>query len=513
VAYSTQLCLLLTSLLTPSPKQGEDSSASPPAEPGLADVAQAALQPVLDLVEAFRQLPVTPARTHEFEQHLQGRLREVGRRLTQHAYNHLEPADANELPKHVRFQAGPYTRTNRKTPQHVWTLFGQIRLLRTSYRPTHADGDPTIFPLASALGLTHGASPALADRAARLMAGAGTCQRRVLQRLKQDHGVGWGVKKLRQVTAAVAFELAGHRQEAQVEQLLGWLKAASAGTGRHKPVLSVGRDGITLPLRRQGRRVYEVASTGTISVMDRRGKRLGTVYLAHVPEALQPTLGKELTGVLTEVLRRWQGPMPRLAYVTDAGDNETSYHEDVLRGMKHPRTAEVLEWIRVVDYYHASQRVWAMGEALFGKGRAAWCWSRKMLEWLLKPGGVNRVLHSAAAYLSKHSLPSRRLDEYIKAHGYLRERMGHMRYFECRRVGVPIGSGVTEAGCKTVYTQRLKLSGMHWKAPGAQVILNLRVVELSGVWDQAFQAALASREQPQIRGSTTFRQDRTPTPA
>ena len=345
------------------------------------------------------------------------------------------------------------------------------------------------------------------------MAGAGACQRRVLQRLKEDHGVGWGVKKLRQVTAAVAEEMSGHRQEAQVEQLLGWLGAASAGTGRHKPVLSAGRDGITLPLRRQGGRVYEVASTGPISVLDRRGRRLGTVYLAHMPEPLQPTMSKELTGVLTEVLRRWQGPLPRLSYVTDAGDNETSYHEDVLRRMKHPRTGEKLDWIRVVDYYHASQRVWTMGEALFGKGRAAWCWSRKMLSWLLKPGGVNRVLHSAAAHLSRQALPASRLDEYIKAHGYLRERMGHMRYSECRRVGVPIGSGVTEAGCKTVYTQRLKLSGMHWKAPGAQTILDLRVIELSGVWDRVFRAALAARDEARIWGSTTFHQDRTPTPA
>jgi len=60
-----------------------------------------------------------------------------------------------------------------------------------------------------------------------------------------------------------------------------------------------------------------------------------------------------------------------------------------------------------------------------------------------------------------------------------------MKYAAYRRVGVPLGSGVTEAGCKTVYTERLKRSGMRWKQAGAQTILNLRVLQVSGVWDDA----------------------------
>ena len=51
--------------------------------------------------------------------------------------------------------------------------------------------------------------------------------------------------------------------------------------------------------------------------------------------------------------------------------------------------------------------------------------------------------------------------------------MAYMRYDEYRRLGIPLGSGVTEAGCKTVYTQRLKLSGMRWKKEGARHILQL----------------------------------------
>jgi hypothetical protein len=79
-----------------------------------------------------------------------------------------------------------------------------------------------------------------------------------------------------------------------------------------------------------------------------------------------------------------------------------------------------------------------------------------------------------------------------------------MRYDEYGRLGVPLGSGVTEAACKTIYTQRLKLSGMRWERQGAQTVLDLRVVELSGVWEQAYEAAIKRYPQARIAGSCPF---------
>ena len=69
-----------------------------------------------------------------------------------------------------------------------------------------------------------------------------------------------------------------------------------------------------------------------------------------------------LAVLVQEVLKQWQGPLPRLSYVTDSGDNETAYYDKVLAKMKHPRTGEKLEWIRVADYYHVSERLWTMAE-------------------------------------------------------------------------------------------------------------------------------------------------------
>ena len=59
-----------------------------------------------------------------------------------------------------------------------------------------------------------------------------------------------------------------------------------------------------------------------------------------------------------------------------------------------------------------------------------------------------------------------------------------MEYARYRREGLPLGSGVTEAACKTVFTQRLKQSGMGWEVEGGQVVVDLRVLWLSGVWQQ-----------------------------
>ena len=234
--------------------------------------------------------------------------------------------------------------------------------------------------------------------------------------------------------------------------------------------------------------------------MDRGGRRLGTVYLAYVPEFGQGTMSKQLTALVREVLKRWEGPLPRLSYVTDSGDNETAYFKKVLSRMKHPRTGERLKWIRVADYYHASERLWTMAELLYGKGRRATAWVRKMQKWLLKPSGIYRVLHSAAALRKLHELRGKKSTEFKKAYRYLRNRMAYMRYADYRRLGIPLGSGVTEAGCKTVYTQRLKLSGMRWEKQGAQCILELRVLRISCVWDQAYKRMLRSMKQPQVGG-------------
>src|SRR5947209_3720817 len=121
--------------------------------------------------------------------------------------------------------------------------------------------------------------------------------------------------------------------------------------------------------------------------------RLVVARIGDIAEMRQRSL-PTLEHLLQEVFQRWQGTLPHLSYVTDAGDNETAYFDKLLSRMRHPRTGAKLNWVRVVDFYHASERLWTMAGLLFGKGRRSAAWARKMQKWLKKPGGANRVLHS-----------------------------------------------------------------------------------------------------------------------
>jgi hypothetical protein len=467
------------------------SDSDNPTPPSLDDILQSRQQLLLELVEQFRRSDITPQAALDFEQALQEHFRETARLVEQHTLNSLEPTQVKTLPHHLNFQGSTYTRLHAKTNQTVSTLFGKVQLSRIGYRSICNNGEPAIFPLALSLGLIDGATPALASHAGVLAGSAGMTQRLVLQRLREENGIDWGVEKLRKVLALIAELIEPQRHEAQVQKLLELLELTRASKGKHKPVLSVSRDGITMSIRIKKGKVYEIATTGTLTVSDRRGKRLGTVYLAYCPQPGQERMSEELTRLIKEVLRRWQGPLPRLCYVSDAGASESGYFKSNLARMVHPHTKKRLKWIRVVDYYHASQRLWTMGECLFGKGQQQKAWVRKMQKWLLKPSGINRVLHSAAALGVRKKLEGERLKEFKKAYKYLSKRTKFLRYAEYRRLGLPLGSGVTEAACKTIYTQRLKLSGQLWSKPGAQIILDLRVLVISEVWDRAFRLALA----------------------
>ncbi|MBI3578443.1 MAG: ISKra4 family transposase, partial [Ignavibacteriales bacterium] len=59
-----------------------------------------------------------------------------------------------------------------------------------------------------------------------------------------------------------------------------------------------------------------------------------------------------------------------------------------------------------------------------------------------------------------------------------------MLYAQWIKQGLFVGSGVIEAGCKTIVGQRLKLSGMRWTVKGANAIIALRCCQISGRWEE-----------------------------
>ncbi len=449
------------------------------------------------LIEQFVQSEPTPPQTMAFELELNSLLREVGRRIMAWTLNRLEPDVDAEAPSRVEVEGRPYRR-RRRHPRSVATLFGSVTLWRRLYEPLGHAGR-SIHPLELSLGLEAGlATPALAERVGRLA--TEHSQQEMLESLRADHGIHWSCASLRKVLGSLQKGMAPRREEAQVEQLLDWLDQARASTGRYRPTLSVGRDGIFVRLLRG---VWQEGATATISILDRQGKRVETVYLAQMPETGQATLTKQISSVLRAVLRQVDSQSLRLAYVTDEGYHPSGYYHQVLKQMVDPRRPwRRLEWIRIVDFYHACLYVQQLAEAIFGSGVEAQSWGKQMRHGLkAKTDGVARVLKSASA-LRRHRGLCGQASLYDKAYRYLKSRSQWMRYHLYKRQQLPIGSGITEAGCKIVFTQRLKRSGMSWTIQGGQIILDLRVIKLSRVWQEAHQRYLASKPIPVVQLKT-----------
>jgi hypothetical protein len=121
-----------------------------------------------------------------------------------------------------------------------------------------------------------------------------------------------------------------------------------------------------------------------------------------------------------------------------------------------------------------------------------------MRRWLRdKKDGIARVLHSAAAHAWRLEFEPEEQEAYDDAYGYLQKRQSLMDYWQYRRQGLAIGSGITEAACKILFTQRFKQSGMKWSLEGGQVVVNLRVIWLSQLWSAVFNAYLQMLPHPQ----------------
>jgi hypothetical protein len=445
------------------------------------------------IVQRLHSEPVTPQRFLEFEEALQAAAQATCRHVLEREANRLEPDDKRALPAKVRYRKETY-RINQKTAARIATRFGTISL-RSFYYLNAEDGEPGLHPLQVRLGIGAGsATPALLERVARLA--VEHTQSAVRAWLRREHGLVWSNTRLRTALAGFRQALLPFRAELQQARLRSWLEQAQQARGRHRPVLAVGRDGIMVPMRDGG---YQEASTATVSVYDRRRRRLGTVYLGQMPEAKQATLSRALTDLLTGTLRAWNGPVPRLAYVTDKGSAPDDYYRRVLKKMKHPRDGRPLTWEWVLDFYHVCSYIGTMAEALFGPATpAAAAWFAKMRRWLReRPHGAAQVLRSAAQYLDRRRMTKAQTAAFWKAYRYLRRHRRWMDYRGHRQRGLPIGSGVTEAACKTVFTQRFKRSGMRWHAESGQVILDLRVLHGSGIWHEACAADLASRALPE----------------
>jgi hypothetical protein len=138
----------------------------------------------------------------------------------------------------------------------------------------------------------------------------------------------------------------------------------------------------------------------------------------------------------------------------------------------------------VLDFYHAATHLHAAAEAIFGPGSGAEayydCWRTTLRD---EEGGVARLLRSLLYYRNRAALSAPAQHTLDAELHYFRQHVELMQYADFRAAGLPIGSGVTEAGCKELIKARFCRSGMRWKRASGAPILQLRAIKLSQHWD------------------------------
>jgi len=146
--------------------------------------------------------------------------------------------------------------------------------------------------------------------------------------------------------------------------------------------------------------------------------------------------------------------------------------------------------VQIVDLYHARQHLWEVARRLYpneaGKQQA---WMKVQQKKLLDKGKIEKLVRALRSIAPSNAEVLEKLR--IEA-DYFERNAERMRYPKFRRQHLFVGSGVIEAGCKTVIGSRLKQSGMFWTVRGANAIIALRCCHLNGAFEDYWEARRAA---------------------
>jgi len=141
--------------------------------------------------------------------------------------------------------------------------------------------------------------------------------------------------------------------------------------------------------------------------------------------------------------------------------------------------------IQIVDLYHARQHLWDLGGQFHPNNEKSKRKRVTPLQRLLDQGKIEKL----AAKLRSTSPANTELAEAVRPEAnYFERNAERMRYPKFRKQNLFVGSGVIEAGCKTVMGSRLKRSGMFWTVRGANAVIALRCCRHSRQFDDYWES-------------------------
>jgi hypothetical protein len=369
-----------------------------------------------------------------------------------------EQAQAEEGdPKKVCCSCGRWARRRGRRQRDVVTMAGRVRVRRAYYYCRLCDAG--VCPTDRALGL-----------------GSGPFTRRVVQEVVRLDALAPYGKAM-----ALLWDLAGVSVSAKEAQRMlerssevvqsyeeaRWGAALQQWVGKkaRAEVLYLFADGVQTPILGGWRET----KVGVARALDADGKLMGSSrYVSLLGDA--EAFGWKLAALAQAAGATHAGRLVMLG--------------DGARWIWTQAEAHFPEALQVLDLWHAVQRLWEVGRLAFGEQEGPlkeWVAQRQSELWEYRTDALIEALSRLAAL---HVPAREKAQEAIGYYENNRERMDYPRY---REMGLLVGSGPVESGCKQVVTQRLKGAGMRWREAGAQTIARLRCLILGGEWQSFLQ--------------------------
>jgi hypothetical protein len=362
----------------------------------------------------------------------------------------------------------------------VGCTFGAFPIQRDYFY--HEGKKEGYYPTDAALGLEEGNTPAL-TRLACLEGADEASYQKAEEHLRETGGILLSSRQIQRLVQRVGAA-AQTWQEREAQKALPGTQAA--------PILYLSADATGVPMRQEeleGRAGKQPDGTAKT-----RSAYLGCVFTQHKrDEKGRPMRDYESTTYVSKVgpledfgpvlrqeaIRRGLGQAGKVVLLIDGA-----------AGLENMGLVNFRGATQIVDFYHGADHAGQVVEALLGskdhpeyKPRR-----RRWVRRLLGNGVENLIKETRQECAGKPQAQS--VEEQL---GYFVHNIKRMEYRTFRRQGFFIGSGVIEAGCKTVIGSRCKQSGMFWSKPGAENILALRCIHSSRRLDPFWKERLNSR--------------------
>jgi hypothetical protein len=362
----------------------------------------------------------------------------------------------------AHYQPKPGERRKGRETIRLQGIFGGFDLSRDYYY--HAGKDQGHYPADAALGLEVGYTPALA----KLVCLEGADEPTYLKaerHLEQTGGICVSARQIQRVVQRVGSDAQAWQE-----------RPAQPGPG-DVPIMYVSADGTGVPMvseeliGRRGKQADGKAKT--------RQVYLGCVFTQHrVDEKGHPVRDWQSTTYVSSFKSSDEfGPCLRQEALRRgmAGARQVVLLIDGAQGLEHLGRHNFKDCVQIVDFYHALEHAGHVLAALIGKDHPEYkAQLRRWAKRLLKDKVQELIEQTRKQCAGKPQAGA--VEEQL---GYFVRNLPRMQYGTFRTKGYFIGSGVVEAGCKTVIGGRCKQSGMFWSESGAENILALRCIHSS----------------------------------